>query len=60
MRDLMYSEEEMELAEDTAESILCIKCSIDKDEKDCSSCEKFIGLRDLHLKRSRWIKSHWK
>lgn len=45
----MYTEQEMKQAEDTAESELCPNCNIGIDEKDCSSCEDFMRLRDSNL-----------
>ena len=41
------NEKELNRAEVLAEDILCVDCDINGDEKDCSSCEALLQLRDL-------------
>jgi len=47
---LAINEEQLECFDSFITSLLCTKCSIDMDEKDCSSCESFSKIRDNMLK----------
>jgi hypothetical protein len=46
-----YTDEEILRTELTTEEIVCKNCTVDKDEKDCSSCNLFYSEREKHIKR---------
>ena len=41
--------EEIDKIEEKIEKMVCVKCKIEPIDKDCSSCELFLDLRDKHL-----------
>lgn len=47
----IYTDEEILRIELATEEIICKYCTVDKEEKDCSSCELFYIEREKHIYR---------
>lgn len=48
---ILYTDEEILQTELATEEVVCKNCTVDNDEKDCSSCELFYSEREKHIHR---------